>query len=115
MAIRLRHVDGYLVALCAAATQAEPGDVYLDDGQHYALARKFDRDWTWNGLMKPRPPGCPAAPEEAIMERVEGSLDEHAADQQRLAEAVAERDQQAGRVAELEAKLRDAGDWRAHI
>jgi len=78
MAIRLRRVDGYLVALCAAATQAEPGDVYLDDNEHYALACKFDRDWTWNGLMKPCR-GVEPDPREAIMERIEGSLDDHAA------------------------------------
>ena len=44
MAIRLRDVDGVLVALCAAKTNAQPNDVYLDDAQHYALACKFARD-----------------------------------------------------------------------
>lgn len=50
MAIRLRTVTGpdgcpIRVALCAFETDPEPGDVYLDDGDHYALAAKFRRDW----------------------------------------------------------------------
>lgn len=45
MAIRLRTVDGVRVALCAAETDAMPGDVYLDDADHYALAAKFRLDW----------------------------------------------------------------------
>ena len=44
MAIRIRTVLGTRVALCAAETDAEPGDVYLDDRDHYALAAKFSRD-----------------------------------------------------------------------
>lgn len=45
MAIRLRQVDGTLIALCAVETDEMPGDVYLDDGQHYALSAKFWRDY----------------------------------------------------------------------
>lgn len=45
MAIRLRMVNGTLVALCAAETDEQPGDVYLDDAAHYALAAKFALDW----------------------------------------------------------------------
>ncbi|WP_119305214.1 hypothetical protein [Dongia deserti] len=45
MAIRLRTVNGVRIALCAAETDPMPGDVYLDDGDHYALAAKFSRDW----------------------------------------------------------------------
>jgi hypothetical protein len=45
MAIRLRTVGNIRVALCAAETDEMPGDVYLDDGEHYALAAKFSRDW----------------------------------------------------------------------
>jgi hypothetical protein len=45
MAIRLRKVDGVMVALCAAKTIEELGDIYLSDEEHYALARKFERDW----------------------------------------------------------------------
>lgn len=46
MAIRLRKVKGHLVALCAAASVAKPGDIYLDDAQHEALVNKFARDNT---------------------------------------------------------------------
>jgi len=45
MAIRLRKVEGILIALCAAETDPQEGDVYLDDDTHYALAAKFARDW----------------------------------------------------------------------
>lgn len=45
MAIRLRKVEGTLIALCAAETDPQEGDLYLDDGIHYALAAKFARDW----------------------------------------------------------------------
>lgn len=45
MAIRLRAVDGHLIAVCAARSVAKPGDVYLDDEQHHALAVKFDQDF----------------------------------------------------------------------
>jgi hypothetical protein len=48
VAIRLRTVslDGQLirVALCAAETDEMPGDVYLDDGDHYAIAAKYALD-----------------------------------------------------------------------
>ena len=46
MAIRLRTVDGVHVALCAVETDEQPGDTYLDDAAHYALAAKFSRDWS---------------------------------------------------------------------
>ncbi len=45
VAIRLRTVDGVRIAVCAAETDAEPGDVYLDDADHYALAAKLALDW----------------------------------------------------------------------
>jgi hypothetical protein len=45
MSIRIRTVDGVRVALCAYETDAMPGDVYLDDNDHYALAAKFRLDW----------------------------------------------------------------------
>lgn len=53
MAIRLREVNGVKVALCAVETDKEDGDIYLDDGWHYALAAKFTKDWQENGLMPP--------------------------------------------------------------
>lgn len=46
MAIRLRVVNGTLIAICAARSVAKAGDVYLDDGQHHALASKFARDFS---------------------------------------------------------------------
>lgn len=45
MAIRLRKVKEILIALCAAETDPEPEDLYLDDNIHHALAVKFARDW----------------------------------------------------------------------
>jgi len=45
MAIRLRTIDGTRIALCAAETDPAPGDIYLDDASHYALAAKFALDW----------------------------------------------------------------------
>lgn len=45
MSIRLRTVDGIRVALCAVESDPQPGDVYIDDGDHYALAAKFRQDW----------------------------------------------------------------------
>lgn len=45
MAIRVRAVNGITIACCAAETDEEPGDLYLDDAVHYALAAKFARDW----------------------------------------------------------------------
>jgi len=47
MAIRIRKVNeqGHLVALCAAETESEDGDIYLDDTIHQALADKFWKDW----------------------------------------------------------------------
>ena len=34
-----------MVALCAVESDEQPGDLYLDDAHHYALAAKFRRDW----------------------------------------------------------------------
>lgn len=45
MAIRLRTIDGIRIALCAAETDAMTGDLYLDDGDHYALVVKFVSDY----------------------------------------------------------------------
>lgn len=46
MAIRVRRMDdSCLVALCAAKSDEKEGDIYLDDEVHYALSRKFWRDY----------------------------------------------------------------------
>ena len=50
MAIRIRRVDGKIVALCAARSVEKDGDVYLDDAQHYALSEKFWDDYPDLGI-----------------------------------------------------------------
>lgn len=45
MSIRIRTVGDVRVALCAVESDPMPGDLYLDDADHYALAAKFVRDW----------------------------------------------------------------------
>jgi len=45
MAIRIRKIKGKIVALCAAKTKAEKGDIYLGDEAHHALSTKFGVDW----------------------------------------------------------------------
>lgn len=52
MAIRIRKVDGHIIALCAAETKAELGDVYLDDTVHHALNEKFHADYVKMGFIK---------------------------------------------------------------
>jgi hypothetical protein len=51
MAIRVRRVEGRLVALCAACTSPQEGDLYLDDEVHHALTTKFGLDFASEGLM----------------------------------------------------------------
>ena len=55
MAIRIRVVNGEAVALCAAKTEAEKGDIYLDDFTHHALTTKFGLDFESEGFMKDPP------------------------------------------------------------
>lgn len=52
MAIRIRKVDGHIVALCAAETKPELGDLYLDDTVHHALYDKFHDDYVKMGFIK---------------------------------------------------------------
>lgn len=54
MAIRLRMIKGRYIALCAAKTKPEPGDVYLDDNMHHALSTKFAVDWVSEGRIHPQ-------------------------------------------------------------
>ena len=51
MAIRLRHVNGRLIAICAARSVEKLGDVYLDDGAHHALNNKFSEDFNSEGVF----------------------------------------------------------------
>ncbi len=70
MAIRLRNVGGTLVALCAARSVPKPGDLYLDDAAHHALAVKFDMDFASTYGHTP----CHAdAPEAALAEQEESN------------------------------------------
>lgn len=49
MAIRIRVVDGIMVALCAARSIPKEGDIYLHDGIHHALSTKFALDFNSEG------------------------------------------------------------------
>jgi len=49
MSIRIRVVDGVLVALCAARSMPKEGDIYLDDAAHGALSDKFAEDFGTEG------------------------------------------------------------------
>lgn len=51
MAIRLRKVDGTLIAVCAAKTKTKKGDIYLDDVAHHALTEKFCADFIKMGFL----------------------------------------------------------------
>ena len=56
MAIRIRYVGGgKVVALCAARSKAQEGDIYLDDGIHHALSTKFMLDFESEGLITDPP------------------------------------------------------------
>ena len=51
MAIRIRKIEGTTIALCAARSQPEDGDLYLDDNIHHALSTKFGLDWNKEGII----------------------------------------------------------------
>lgn len=50
MAIRIRKINGKVVALCAAKSKPRNGDIYLDDNIHHALAIKFREDFESEGV-----------------------------------------------------------------
>jgi len=52
VAIRIREINGYTIALCAAETKSKKGDLYLDDSIHHALSTKFGLDWKEEGFVK---------------------------------------------------------------
>lgn len=56
MAIRIRKVDDEIVALCAAKTRSQKGDIYLGDGAHHALMVKFTVDLDSEGSLLPDAP-----------------------------------------------------------
>ncbi len=74
MAIRLRTVNGVRIALCAVETDAEPSDTYLDDGDHYALAAKFSRDWTGRTAGWEYPEEWAAMDSQKLRDAVEEAL-----------------------------------------
>lgn len=71
MAIRIRSVNGVRVALCAVESDPKPGDVYLDDGDHYALAAKFRRDWYGQTNDFPYPEQWEAMDTQKVRDAVE--------------------------------------------
>ena len=72
MAMRLRTVNGVRVALCAAETDAQPGDVYLDDADHYAITLKYLVEFAGRTL-----PSDPPAVPEADSQRLRNAEEEH--------------------------------------
>lgn len=68
MSIRIRFVDSVTVALCAARSMPKPGDIYLDDGAHHALAEKFAADFQSEGYNT-----APHYPDETIVREREES------------------------------------------
>lgn len=62
MAMRVRVVEGNIVALCAAEFPAEAGDLYIDDGQDHAIRTKLARDFNSErnyGIPECNHPCCP--------------------------------------------------------
>lgn len=52
MAIRIRKIGEFTVALCAAKSNPKNGDIYLDDAAHHALSTKFGLDWKAEGALE---------------------------------------------------------------
>lgn len=52
MAIRIRIINGYTIAICAAISESKKGDIYLDDNAHHALSTKFGVDWESEGIIE---------------------------------------------------------------
>ena len=52
MSIRIREIESETMALCAAKTEAQEGDIYLDDCAHHALMVKFTVDLESEGRLK---------------------------------------------------------------
>lgn len=54
MAIRIRNIDGHIVALNARLTKEQDGDLYLNDAVYHALITKFSVDFADMGFMDSR-------------------------------------------------------------
>lgn len=52
MAIRIRKINGFTIAICAAISEEKEGDIYLDDAIHHAISTKFGLDWKSEGFLK---------------------------------------------------------------
>ncbi len=50
MAIRIRKINGKVIALCAAKHKPKKGDIYLDDVVDHALRMKFIKDYKSEGI-----------------------------------------------------------------
>jgi len=50
MAIRIRKVNGEIIALCAAEFEPKDRDIYLDDTIDHALRMKFLKDYKSEGI-----------------------------------------------------------------
>ena len=51
MAIRIRTINNEVVAICAAKSTPQKGDIYLDDNIHHALTQKFENDFNKMGFL----------------------------------------------------------------
>lgn len=54
MAIRIRKINGKIVALCAAKNKYKKGDIYLNDTIDHALRIKFLKDHKEEGYVRLR-------------------------------------------------------------
>lgn len=80
MAIRIRkHGEGY-IALCAAKSKEQEGDIYLDDGMHHALTEKFEIDFFKMGFIDTQPTEAKEIytppPDTSIFSKIELSVSE---------------------------------------
>lgn len=50
MAIRLRKVENKWIALCAAESEPENEDIYIDDAIDHAIRVKFIKDYESEGI-----------------------------------------------------------------
>jgi len=50
MAMRIRTINGKVVAVCAAQHAPEHEDHYIDDEEDHAIREKIARDWSSEGI-----------------------------------------------------------------
>ena len=58
MAIRIRTIRNKVVAICAARSTKQKGDIYLDDNIHHALTEKFEKDFEKMGFLNDKEVNC---------------------------------------------------------